>query len=64
METAKNKLQTQPDEDSLIDYNLSLNPEQRLINHQRALDTINELKKAGKKLYGESYPSSEEAPRK
>ncbi|MBX3021338.1 MAG: hypothetical protein KF799_06630 [Bdellovibrionales bacterium] len=46
----------QPD---LVEYNLSLTPEQRLTQHQNALDTINELKKAGKKLYGESEPTSE-----
>ena len=40
--------------DSLIDYNLSLSYEERLINHQNALETLNELIKARKQIYGES----------
>lgn len=44
---------------SLIEYNLSLTPEERLLNHQRALETINELIKARKQIYGESESSSE-----
>lgn len=43
---------------SLIEFNLSLTPEERLLNHQKALDTINELIKARKQIYGESQPSS------
>ena len=43
----------------LLDYNLSLTPEERLLNHQRALDTINELIKARKQIYGELESSSE-----
>ena len=44
----------------LLDYNLSLTPEERLLNHQRALDTVNELLKARKQVYGEleSYPQT------
>ncbi len=45
--------------ESLIDYNLSLSPEERVLNHQRALDTINELKKANEQIYGKSKSSSE-----
>ena len=37
----------------LLDYNLSLTYDERALNHQRALDTINELKKARKQIYGE-----------
>ena len=49
-----------PDYDpSLIEYNLSLTYEERLINHQRALDTLNELKKAGEKIYGKPITSSQ-----
>ena len=42
------------DEIALIEYNLSLSYEERLLNHQRALDTVNELIEARKQLYGES----------
>ena len=48
----------------LIDHNLSLTPEERLLQHQKALDTLNELKKAGKELYGEFESSSQTSPRK
>lgn len=41
------------EEVDLIDFNLSLSPENRLLNHQRALDTLNELIKARKQIYGE-----------
>lgn len=44
---------------SLIEYNLSLSYEERLINHQRALDSVNEIIKARKQVYGESEPSAE-----
>ena len=44
---------------SLIEYNLSLSPEERLLNHQRALDTVNELLKAREQVYGELKSSSE-----
>lgn len=47
---------------TLIEHNLSLPPEERLLNHQRALDTLNELIKARKLIYGESDPSSEKTP--
>ncbi|OYZ21431.1 MAG: hypothetical protein B7Y39_09200 [Bdellovibrio sp. 28-41-41] len=39
---------------SLIEFNLSLTPEERLLNHQRALETINELIKAREQIYGKS----------
>lgn len=45
--------------EDLLDYNLSLSPEERLLNHQRALDTINELIKTRKQIYGEPESSSE-----
>lgn len=32
---------------SLTNYNLSLSLEQRLVNHQRALNLVSKLKKAG-----------------
>jgi hypothetical protein len=44
---------------SLIEYNLSLTPEERLLNHQRAFETFQELLKARKQIYGEPKPSSE-----
>ncbi|MEK6772852.1 MAG: hypothetical protein AABY64_02830 [Bdellovibrionota bacterium] len=54
----ENKVVSQVDQESnidvsLIEYNLSLSEEERLINHQRALDTVNELIKARKQIYGE-----------
>ncbi len=52
-------LSSTADELSLIEYNLSLTPEERLLNHQRALDTVNEILKARKQVYGEFEPSSE-----
>jgi hypothetical protein len=62
----QNKLQDVPTENAssiepqdLLDYNLSLTPEDRLLNHQRALDTINELIKARKQIYGELESSTE-----
>lgn len=45
----------------LVDHNLSLSHEQRLIQHQNALDTINELIKAREQLYGKPQ-SSTQAP--
>lgn len=50
--------------DELIVHNLTLTPEQRLIQHQNALDTINELKKARTQVYGESESPSQTPPRK
>ena len=44
---------------SLLEYNLSLSPQERLINHQRALDTFNVLRKAGEVLNGESNSALE-----
>ncbi len=43
----------------LIDFNLSLSYEERLLNHQRSLDTINELLKARVQIYGESESSTQ-----
>ncbi len=51
----KNKLSKSEKIDmSLIEFNLSLKVEERLLNHQNSLDTINELIKARKQIYGES----------
>lgn len=44
---------------NLLDYNLSLTTEERLLQHQSALDTINELIKARKQIYGELESSTE-----
>ncbi len=41
---------------NLIQFNLSLSYEDRVKNHQRALDSINEILKARKQVYGESQP--------
>jgi len=46
---------------SILEYNLSLSFEERLENHQRALDLLKELLKARKELYGESEPPPEAA---
>lgn len=43
----------------MIEYSLSITPEERLLIHQHALDTINELIKARKQLYGEPEPPTE-----
>lgn len=58
--TKKNAKSIEPQD--LLDYNLSLPPEERLLNHQRALDTINELIKARKQIYGGLEPPSETTP--
>lgn len=61
MNSEKSSLEkTSPELDSsLVDFNLSLTYEERLLNHQRALDTINELMKARVQLYGESQSFTE-----
>ena len=38
---------------SQLEYNLSLTVEERLINHQRALDIYFEMKKVHEELYGQ-----------
>jgi hypothetical protein len=43
-------------DNSLIDFNLAMTPEERIINHQRALDTVNELRQAGENYYGKPHP--------
>jgi hypothetical protein len=52
---------TESENQDLLDYNLSLSFEERLLNHQRALDTINVLIQARKQIYGE-FESSSETP--
>jgi hypothetical protein len=44
---------------SLLEFNLSLTHEERLENHQRALELLNEVLKARKELYGEPESSPE-----
>jgi len=58
-ENKKQQNKENPIDSLLIEYNLSLTYEERLINHQRALDTLNELKKAGEKIYGKPIASSQ-----
>lgn len=53
-----NSIQLNTDFD-LIDFNLSLSYEERLLNHQRSLDTITELLKARAQIYGESESSTQ-----
>jgi hypothetical protein len=43
LSTEDNTPDSKTEDSSLIDYNLSLTYEERLLNHQRALDTVNEL---------------------
>jgi len=50
---------TESENQDLLDYNLSLSVEERLLNHQKALDTINVLIQARKQIYGELESSSE-----
>ncbi len=38
---------------TLLEYNLSLSYEERLANHQRAFEILQEILKARKALYGE-----------
>lgn len=47
---------------SLLEYNLSLTPDERVEHHQRALELLNEVLKARRELYGESKSSPETAP--
>lgn len=47
-------VETEGVDTTLIEYNLSLSINERLLNHQRALETVNELLKARKQVYGES----------
>lgn len=56
------KIETTLCDNGLLDCNLSLTFEERLLNHQRALETINELIRARKQIYGEPKFSSESAP--
>lgn len=50
------------DERSLISFNLSLTPEEKLLNHQRALETINEIIRAREELYGELKSTPKKTP--
>lgn len=49
---------------SLLEHNLSLNYEERLRQHQRALDMVEELQKAGRRFYEELRESPQNPPRK
>ncbi len=48
---------------SLIDYFLSLSPEERLKQHQRTLNMVADLKKAGKDYYARLRKSPQNSPR-
>lgn len=56
---SKTQLRNEEMDFSLIEFNLSLTYEGRLINHQRALNTVNELVLAGAQFYGKPQSSSE-----
>ena len=43
----------------MIAKNLSLSPQQRIENHQSALNLVQELKKAGENFYGKSQRASQ-----
>lgn len=49
---------------SLLDFSLSLSFEERLLFHERARQTIEALKAAGKEIYNESQQSPEDSTRK
>jgi hypothetical protein len=57
--TEEKSLNISNNEPDLIEFNLSLTHEERLINHERALATLNELKKARALIYGELDTSSQ-----
>ena len=46
---------------SLIEYNLSLSPDQRIMEHQSALDMVFLFEEAGKKYYEKSQLSSRDS---
>jgi hypothetical protein len=48
-------------DESLLAYTLSLSYEQRLLQHERARQTIRELQNARKAIYGEPEQSPENA---
>ncbi len=50
-------------DNSLLDLNLSRSPEGRAIHHQKAYETLQEILRARKALYGEPEQSPETAPR-
>lgn len=43
----------------MIAKNLSLSPQQRIENHQSALNLVTELRKAGENFYGKSQQTSQ-----
>ena len=46
----------------MINKNLKLTPEQRISNHQGALDLVEEIKKAGQKLNDKSKRTLKKTP--
>ncbi len=59
-EKPKNSLESAVDE-SLLAYTLSMSYEERLLQHERARQTIRELQNARKAIYGEPEQSPENA---
>ena len=57
----KSESENELSDDMLVEYNLSLTIDQRLLNHQMALETFNELKRARQQIYGE-FEFTSEAP--
>ena len=52
MDSEKNSEPTKPNFDiSVIEYNLSLTPEERIENHEAARELMLDLREAGKKHY-------------
>ncbi|MDZ4677743.1 MAG: hypothetical protein SGI74_09560 [Oligoflexia bacterium] len=49
---------------SVIQYNLSITPEERLINHQLAFETLQEILKAREELYAKSEHPTQDPARK
>jgi hypothetical protein len=46
---------------NLIDCNLALSPEQRLLRHDAALELARELRKAGESFHAQSAPAPAKA---
>lgn len=49
---------------SMIEYNLSLTPEERLNKHQHAFETLQEILKAREELNAKSKFTPQDTPRK
>jgi len=55
------QIEDRGDDTSLIDQNLLLSPDQRIVEHQRALNMVFLFEEAGKKYYEKSQLSSRDS---